>query len=196
METLESRRRGPFIVMAAIFIAVCLTVIALPDSLVASLERNRPLTDIQAGWAYRLLVLFAVAQIVYTGGSVFRIERVAEARERDPRMARMPKADVISSLSRNAAALVVFTLIYGSASIVLTGQRGGFWLFPLLALGQAGWYYREIGQIAAWKTFQPEHVEADPDGGRWRREPDDYCPPLARGLVAVSSHDPTTDTTR
>lgn len=195
METLEARRRGPFIVMAAIFIAVCLSVITLPDSLIASLERNRPLTDVQAGWAYRLLALFALSQIVYTGGVVFRIERVAEARARDPYLARMPKAGVISSLSRNAAALVVFTLIYGLASVALTGQRGGFWLFPLLAVGQAGWYYREIGQIAVWNAFQPDHVESDPDGGRWRREPDDYCPPLARGLTAVPAAGSTTNAT-
>ena len=157
-------------------------MIALPDSLLVQIERNRPLNDAQAGWAYRLLVLFAAAQVVYAGGWVFRIERVAEARERDFRIADMPKSRVVASLARNAAALTVFTLVYGVASVAITGQRGGFWLFPLLAVAQGAWSYREIGQIGAWDAFQPAPGRRDPDLGKWQREPPDYCPPIARAL--------------
>ena len=191
VEELSARRRTPFAFGASVFIAICVAVIALPDSFLVQIERYRPLNDAQAGWAYRLLALFAAAQVVYAGGWIFRIERVAEARERDRRLAQMPKPDVISSLARTAAALTVFTLIYGIASIALTGLRGGFWLFPLLAVAQGAWYYREIGQIATWDSFQPERSERDPDLGRWQREPPDYCPPIARALKPIA---PTTAT--
>lgn len=183
MEDLARRRRGPFVVAATVAALIVVIVIGLPDSLLVQIENGRPLTDAQAGWAYRFLVFFALVQVVYTGGAVFRIERVAEAREKDPRLARLPKEGVISSLARNGAALVLFTIVYGVASIAITGQRGGFWLFPLLALAQAAWYYREIGQIAAWKAFQPDHVEMDADRGRWRATPPDHCPAITRGLL-------------
>lgn len=185
MDDLATRRRGPFIVTAALMLTVCGVLIAIPDSLIAQLERNRPFTDAQAGWAYRLLVFFAAAQLIYAGYSIFRIERVAEARERDPKFAALSKPGVISSLSRNAAALVVFTVAYGIASVVITGQRGGFWLFPLLAVAQAGWYYREIGQIASWKALQPDEDPRRPAGGVWQQTPPGYCPPITRGLKAL-----------
>ena len=183
MEELARRRRGPFIVAAAFGAAIIIAVIALPDSFLVAIQNGRPLTDTQAGWAYRLLVFFTLVQVVYTGGSVFRIEKVAAAREKDARLAALPKERVIASLARNGAALVLFTFIYGVASIAITGQRGGFWLFPLIALAQGAWYYREIGQIAAWKAFQPEHVRDDPDLGRWRSVPPNHCPAITRGLI-------------
>ena len=186
MEELANLRRGPFSIVAALFVSICIIVIAIPDSVLAQIERNRPLTDMQAGWAYRLLAFFAISQIVYTGMSVFRIDRLEKLREADPDLAKLPKAKVISSLARNAAALVFFTLVYGLASIGLTGQRGGFWLFPALAVAQGAWYYREIGQIASWKAFQPEPV-SDTDKGPWNAVPADYCPPLARGLTPVEA---------
>lgn len=187
MEELANRRRGPFIVVAALFASICVVVIAIPDSVLAQIERNRPLTEGQAGWAYRLLAFFAIGQIVYTGMSVFRIDRLEKLRERDVRFAKLPKPKVISSLARNAAALVSFTLVYGLASIGLTGQRGGFWLFPVLAVAQGAWYYREIGEIATWKAFQPEPVIDDPDKGAWSGAGADYCPPLTRGLTALEA---------
>lgn len=193
MEDIARRRRVPFAVAAAIAFVVIVTVIAIPDSLLVQIERGRPLTDAQAGWAYRLLAFFAVLQIIYTGGSVFRIERVAEAREKDQSLARLPKEKVISSLARNASALVVFTLIYGLASIAITGQRGGFWLFPVLAIAQGAWYYREIGEIAAWRSFQPDHVDDDPDRGRWRTVGPDHCPAIARALIGSGAAVPPGD---
>lgn len=191
VEELANRRRGPFIVVAALFVAICVVVIAIPDSVLALIERNRPLTDVQAGWAYRLLAFFAIGQIVYTGMSVFRIDRLEKLRERDERFAKLPKPKVISSLARNAAALVSFTLVYGLASIGLTGQRGGFWLFPMLAVAQGAWYYREIGQIASWKAFQREPAADEGDKGAWSGADADYCPPLTRGLTPLET--PPTD---
>ncbi|HWC13780.1 MAG TPA: hypothetical protein VG929_04210 [Actinomycetota bacterium] len=190
MEDLAQRRRGPFIVAAAFAAAIIIAVIALPDPFIRQIERNRPLSNAQAGGAYRLLVLFALIQVVYTGGSVFRVQRLADAREKDPSLARLPKDRVVSSLARNAAALVLFTFIYGIASIAITGQRGGFWLFPVLAVAQGAWYYREIGEVAAWKAHQADHVEHDPDQGRWRTTPPDHCPGITRGLISSGAHNP------
>jgi hypothetical protein len=184
------RRRGPFIVLGVAFIIVCVAVLALPDPFLRNLERNGPLDNAQAGWAYRLLAFFAVAQLAYAGWSVFRIERLEEARARDARLAAMSKADLVSSLAQTAAALVFFTIVYGLASIAVTGQRGGFWLFPVLAVAQSGWYYREIGQIAAWDALQ---VGGDRDRPEpWHREPPDYTPPIARGLIPVEPAPPRT----
>lgn len=182
MEELLNRRRGPFTVVAALFVAICIVVIAIPDSVLALLANNRPLTLAQAGWAYRILAFFAIGQVVYTGMSVFRIERLDALREKDDRFARLSKPAVISSLSRNAAALVFFTLVYGIASLILTAQRGGFWLFPALAVAQGAWYYREIGQVARWKAFQPETSGDASMSTAWSAGGRDYCPPLARGL--------------
>lgn len=178
--------------VAALFFAICVVVIAIPDPVLAQLEDRRPLTDAQAGWAYRLLAFFAIGQIVYTGMVVFRIERIQHLRETDERFARLPKPDVISSLARNAAALVFFTLVYGVAALLLTAQRGGFWLFPLLAVAQAAWYYREIGQVAQWKAFQPEVAAGEGDTG-WSTGGPDYCPPIARGLKPLESPVAVTD---
>lgn len=176
------RRRGPFLVLLVFGIVVCIAVIQIPDTFLARVARNRPLSDAQAGWAYRLIAIAAIVQILYGGFAIFRIERVQAARERDQRFAQMPHERVVSSLSRNAAGMVVLTLIYGLATIAVSGLRGGFWLFPLLALAQAAWYYRELGQIARWKAFQPAPVEESRERGRWTPHDSDYVPPLTRGL--------------
>lgn len=184
MEDLAKRRQGPFIILAALFIAICIVVIAIPDPVLAQLRNNRPLTDRQAGWAYRLLAFFALGQIVYTGMAVFRIDRIHRLRTTDLGFAKLSKPAVVSSLSRTAAALVSFTLVYGIASLLLTAQRGGFWLFPLLAVAQGAWYYREIGQIAQWKALQADDTSGAPDAG-WSSGGADYCPPIARGLTPL-----------
>lgn len=182
VEDLAARRRGPFIVAAGLILVICGAVISIPDSFLSQLEGDGPFTAVQAGWAYRLLAFFAIGQLVYAGYSIFRIERVSEARERDPRFAALSKPDVISSLARNAAALVVFTIVYGIASILITGQRGGFWLFPTLAIAQGAWYYREIGQIASWTALKSDPDRTTAQHGAWPRDPPDYCPPIARAL--------------
>lgn len=187
MDQVVVRRRRPFLVAAVLIVVVCGVVIGLPDSFLTQLERNRPFTDSQAGWAYRLLAFFAAAQLIYAGYSIFSIERVSQAREQDPRFAALTKPQVIASLARNAAALVIFTLVYGVASVLITGLRGGFWLFPLLAVAQAAWYYREIGQIASWSTHQPDTDSSRAQRGVWQREGPDYCPPIARGLKVIET---------
>jgi hypothetical protein len=186
MEGLLERRRGPFVAVLLAGIVICVAVVYIPDSFLAQIERNRPFTDAQVGWAYRLIAIAAVVQIVYGGFSVFRVERVQAARERDPRVAEMGHPQVISSLSRNAAGMVGLTLIYGLATMAVSGLRGGFWLFPLLALAQGGWYYREIGEIARWKAFQPEPAQQERSIEPWQTYLIDHVPVLARGLKTRS----------
>jgi hypothetical protein len=85
--------------------------------------------------------------------------------------------------------MVFLTFVYGLAAFLVTGQRGGYWLFAVLFIAQAAWYYRQVGDIGRWLGFQPE-VVAQPSSAVWVREPGDYCPPLARSLTPVteSSH--------
>lgn len=174
--------------LAAAVVIVCLAVIRLPDSLLTQLQRSNSFSSAQAGWAYRLLALAALGQAAYGGFVVLRAERLKKERDADPKLRTMDLDGVVRSLSRNAATMAGLTLLYGVASIWVTGQRGGFWLFPLIAVVQAAWYYRQVGQLASWLAFQPAPV----DHARrsvWRREPRDYCPPLARGLAFVQSRD-------
>ena len=161
---------------------VSVALIRLPESFVNSLERGRPLTTPQAGWAYRLLAFAAIAQALYGGFVILRVDHVKRARDRDPKIAAMTHDRVIASLSRNAAGMVLLTLIYGVASFAVTGQRGGYWLFPVICLAQGAWYFREVGRVARWLTFQPE-VRSGVVPTVWEREPPDYCPPLARALA-------------
>ena len=166
---------------------VCVAMARLPDSLVTSIERERTLSITAAGWAYRLLAFVAVAQALYGGFVVFRIEHVKRSRAKDPKAAAMTRARVITSLSRNAAGMVLLTLIYGLAAFGVTGERGGFWLFPFLCLVQGAWYFREIGAVARWLGFQPDtEIEVIPEAV-WKREPADYSPPIARILTPIAT---------
>lgn len=182
VERLYQRRRPPFIVASSILVIVSLAMARLPESLVAQLGRNAPLNGSASGWAYRLLAFIAVAQVAYGGFAVFRIDRVEKARAGDPKVAAMPHEDVIGSLSRNAAGMVLLTLLYGLASFWVTGQRGGFWLFPLLCVAQGAWYLREAGIIARWMTFQPPAGCDEVPEAVWQREPPGYSPPIARAM--------------
>ena len=192
VEDLANRRRGPFLVLATLFLAVCIVVIAIPEPVLVQLRNNRPLTAEQAGWAYRLLAFFAIGQVIYTGMAVFRIDRVSRLRSIDERFARLSKPALVTSMARNAAVLVFFTLVYGIAALILTGQRGGFWLFPVVAFGQGAWYYREIGQVAQWKALQPEDAPWGIDTV-WSTGGADYCPPIARGLTPLTGAAKTPD---
>ncbi|MDQ3957009.1 MAG: hypothetical protein M3273_01670 [Actinomycetota bacterium] len=183
MDELIQRRRPPFIAFGAAGVVACVVVAALPESLVVQMERNRALNSGQAGWAYRLLVLFALAAAAYGGFRAITIDAVKRSRERDPRTASLPAERVIGSVAQNAAALPLLTIVYGIASLIFTGQRGGFWLFPLIALAQGAWHYRSVGEIARWMAYQPEPEAEEEVSTEWKREPPDYCPPLARGLV-------------
>lgn len=161
---------------------VCIAMARLPDSLVELLDRKSPFSSAQLGWAYRLLVAAAVGQAIYGGFVLLRPDHVQRSRAKDPRLARMSRAKLTGILARTAASMVLFTLIYGIAAFLMGGQRGGFWLFPLIALAQGAWYYRQVGQVAKWMGFQPEAAEHRPGRGAFQREPADYCPPLVRGL--------------
>lgn len=168
--------------MAAILLVVCVAVVRLPDSFLEMLERTTPFTSAQAGWAYRLLALAAVAQALYGGFALLRPARVQRARASEPKLAQMSRAKLTSVVARTAASMVAFTLAYGIAALAVSGQRGGFWLFPVIAVAQGAWYYREVGQVATWLRFQDEPAGHDRSRGVWTREPPDYCPPIARGL--------------
>lgn len=183
MEELLARRRWPFIAFGAVGVVACVVVVALPDSLLSQIERNRPLDSGQAGWAYRLLVLFALVAAAFTMFRAFTVDSVKRSQERSPKTKAMPATRVIDSVSQNAAAVPLLTIVYGVASVIFTGQRGGFWLFPLIALGQGAWHYRSVGEIARWLSFQPEPEPEEEISTEWKQPPPDYCPPLARGLV-------------
>ena len=172
---------SPFIALGAVMLIVFVAVARLPEAFVSQLENGSPLSSAQAGWAFRLMAIAAVAQAAYGGFSLLRVDRVRESWVSDPKMTEMTRAEVAALVSRNAAILVVLTLVYGLALLGLTGERGSFWLFALLAVLQAAWYFRQTHQITEYLARQPEK-EKEKKGGRWQREPDDYCPPLARPL--------------
>lgn len=185
VEKLYERRRPAFILAAGVIAIVSVVIARLPESLVNTLERNRFLDTSSAGWAYRLLAFFAIVQALYGGFFVLRVDHVKKARAEDQKAAAMTRAQVVTSLSRNAAGMLFLTLFYGLATFGITGQRGGFWLFPFLCLLQGLWYFREIGAVARWLGFQPDTaVEVIPEAV-WKREPADYTPPIARSLSAI-----------
>ncbi|MBW3595509.1 MAG: hypothetical protein KY391_08010 [Actinobacteria bacterium] len=182
---LYERRRPSFLVTAAVITILSVAIARLPDSFVNTLERNRFLDNSSAGWAYRLLALFAIVQGLYGGFYVLRIDHVKRSRVEDPKVAAMTRMQVITSLSRNAAGMIALTFIYGLAAFGVTGERGGFWLFPFLCLLQGAWYFREIGAVARWLGFQPDTaIEVVPEAV-WKREPPDYSPPIARSLSVI-----------
>jgi hypothetical protein len=171
----------PFIYLGAVMLIVFLAVARLPELFVAQMERNSPLSFAQAGWAFRLLALAAVAQAAYGGFSILQVDKVRESWDTDPKMASMSRDQVAGLVSRNATIMVGLTLVYGLALFFLTGERGSFWLFALLAVLQAAWYFRQTRKVTEYLAVQQEPV-TDKAGGRWVREPDDYCPPLARSF--------------
>ena len=174
-------------VVAVLIAVVCIAVVRLPDTFLALLDRNTPFSTAQTGWAYRLLAFAAVAQGLYGGFVLLRSDHVEQARKKDPRLAARPHAQLVGVAARTAASMTFFTLLYGLAAFGVSGQRGGFWLFPVLALAQGAWYYRQVGQIGTWMGFQPEPGSDAPARGLWKREPPDYCPPVARALRPASS---------
>lgn len=189
MKDITQRRWPPFAFVLAVLMVLSVAVARLPESLVEQLQRNSPLTGTEAGWAYRLLAAVAVAQVLYGGFRVLRVERVRKAQESNAKVARMSRPRLLGSIARNAAGMIFLTFVYGLAAFLVTGQRGGYWLFAVLFLAQAAWYYRQVGDIGRWLGFQPE-VVAQPSSAVWIREPDDYCPPLARSLTPVTESPP------
>lgn len=185
VQELRERRWGPFVAAASIVAIISVAMARLPDSLVNTIERNRFLDTSSAGWAYRLLAFFAIVQGLYGGFFVLRIDHVKKSRTEDPKVAAMTRAQVVRALSRNSAGMVLLTLFYGLAAFGVTGELGGFWLFPFLCLLQGAWYFREIGTVIEWLGFQPDTaLETTPDAV-WEREPPDYTPPIARILTPI-----------
>ena len=185
VQELYERRRPPFIFVAAVVAIISVALFRLPESLINTIERNRFLELTAAGWAYRLLAFFAIAQALFGGFYVFRIDHVKKSRAEDPKVAAMTRTRVMTSLSRNAAGMIFLTCIYGLASFGVTGQRAGYWLFLFLCVAQGLWYFRELGTVARWLGFQPDTgLEIVPDAV-WKREPPDYSPPIARTLTPL-----------
>jgi hypothetical protein len=181
----KERRNIAFAYATAVWLIVCLAMARLPETFVERLRRNRPLDATQSGWVYRLLVIVAIAQALYVGFVLLRPERVQKARESDPKLARMSRAEVVASTARNAAGISLLTLVYGISAFAITGERGGFWLFALVTGAQLAWYFRQVGEISRWISFQPEFVaERSPAEGETRalEGPHSYIPPLARGV--------------
>lgn len=190
MTELESRRRVPFAFTAALVGIITLAIFRLPEPFVAQIQNSGFLSLSARGWAFRLLAFFALIQALYMGYSVLRTERVKSAREREPRIARMTRPKVMSSLVRSAVGALILTVIYGIAAFAATGFRAGFWLFAGIAVAQGLWYYRQLGVIARWLGFQPESTSDERASGAWVAAPLDYCPPIARALTPVEVHSP------
>lgn len=184
-----ARRARPFAIVAVLTLVICIAVIRLPDTFLALLDRTSPFSTAQKGWAYRLLAFAAVGQALYGGFKLLRPDHVEQARRKDPKLAATPRTKLVGIVARTAASMIFMTLIYGLAAFGISGQRGGFWLFPALAVAQGAWYYRQVGQIGRWMGFQPEAGHDEPARGLWQREPADYCPPLARGLRPLARTD-------
>ncbi len=180
-----SSRSKPFLLAAALLVIVCIAVLQLPDIGLVQFERRRELSSAQAGWAYRLLVLAALLQIFFGGWRVLRVERVAEELEDGRSVDRLDDERVVGRLARTSAVMVILTVAYGVAALVLTAERGGFWLFALLAVAQGAWYYREVGVIARWVQGRGE--TGRPRAPTWTGAPQDYVPPIARALIPDSS---------
>ena len=189
VETRLERRWTPFFVVGSILAIAYLAMARLPESYVAQLARSRPLESVQADWAYRLLALAAVAQILYGGFVLLQTERIRGVLTGEGRMAGLTRERVLILVVRNAATMICLTFIYGVAAFVITGQRGGFWLFAVLTLFQGAWYVRQVNEIAKYLDFQPEPEPVRTDH-TWKKPPADYSPPIARGLSPQPTSQP------
>ncbi|MDQ3986882.1 MAG: hypothetical protein M3280_10365 [Actinomycetota bacterium] len=189
MESHVPRRYTSLWISGIILLIAFIAIARLPESLVAQMARNRPFfeTGRQADWSYRLLVFAALAQAVYGGFVILQIDRVRRAMASDATIAGRSRARVLAVVARTAAGMVLFTLVYGLTALWFTGQRGGFWLFALIAAAQLAWYLRQVNVIASYLDFQPEPKIDDRPPARWSPAPDDYVPPIARALVSDRS---------
>lgn len=192
MEEAIKARRIPFAISCAVMGIVTLALMRLPESLVSQLRRNRPLSSTQAGWAYRLMALAAVAQALYVGFMVMRPEKVRSARENDEGLARLSRKEIVATVARNAALIPLLTIVFGLAAFALTGERGGYWLFFVVCIAQLAWYFRSSGEIGRFMSFQPEFGEgAVKDTTEMAAGASDphYVPPLARGVDTSDGQD-------
>jgi hypothetical protein len=184
MDDLLRRRRPAFVLVAVIALILGIAIFRLPDSLLTNIENASPLTVSQRLWLIRFLGFFAFAQALYVGLSVLRVETVRQARLEE-RYATMPFDQLVGALARNSAFAIWLTILYGLVGLGLTGHRGSIWLFIVIALLQMAWYYRQTGEIAGWLALQMPPDAVSRPSGVWEREPDDYSPPLLRGMKPI-----------
>jgi hypothetical protein len=184
MDDLLRRRRPPFIIVAVVALVLAVAILRLPESLLVQLENSSPLSVSQRIWLIRLLGIFAFLQALYVGLSVLRVETVRQARM-DERYAAMPFDRLVGALARNSGFAIWLTIFYGLVGLALTGNRGAFWLFVAISVLQMGWYYRQTGEIARWLALQTQPDALVAPLSIWEREPDDYTPPLLRGMKPV-----------
>lgn len=185
MKAQVTRPWQPFALAIGLLVVVEIAVFQLPETLLEQIERNGPFTSAQAAWALRLLAFAATVQALFVGFRVLSVDRVAHALENEPKLGEMSKSQIAASLARAGAGVAMLTLVYGLSVLFIGGQRGDFWLFVTIAVAQLTWYFHQTGVITQWLEFQPEptpHRIRDV----WRKEPPDYCPPLARGLAGTS----------
>lgn len=160
---------------------VSVALFRLPESLVAQMARNRWLSESQARWAFRLMLGAALGQVAFVGFVLLRLERVEQRLSTHTRALEIPAGWLVGSLARSAAGMSLLTVLYGLAAFAVTGERGGYWAFVALTIAQLAWHFRQVGEVAAWLRFK-EHPAPAHAAGAWHKEPDDYCPPLARGF--------------
>ena len=149
MERIAAARRGVFVVVAALALIFAIAVFRLPEEFVADLKRDRPLDLAASGWLYRLLALVAAAQAAYIGLSLLRPQRLHDDRLQDSKLATLTAEAATRSVARNAAGMAALTLLYGLGALILTGERGGMWLFLSIFAAQLAWNYRQTGQAGA-----------------------------------------------
>ena len=188
MKTIK-RNWTPFFIVLAILAIAYIAMARLPESYVAQLARSRPMERSQSDWAYRLLAVAATAQAIYGGFVLLQTERIRQVLAGEGRMAGLSRQRILTLVMRNAATMIGLTFVYGVSAFVITGQRGGFWLFALLSVLQAAWYLRQVNEISKFLDYQPE-PQPDETPGEWKKAPPDYSPPLARGLLPSASRPP------
>ena len=186
---MESKgRSGPFVAVGAVVGILSLALFRLPESFVNQIENDRPLSGPQSDWAYRLLFLAALGQVLYGGFVALHPERLEKTRKEDPKTRSLSRERLLTSVARTASGMVALTLVYGLAAFAITRQRGGYWLFLALIGAQLAWYLRQVGVVGRWLAFQsdePDPPENGEDAG-WHGAPPDYVPPVARGLDSPS----------
>lgn len=175
------RRNPPFAIAVGIALVLTLAFFRLPDTLITQIEHNTIASGTKGDWIYRLLAVVALLQAVYAG-TILRPERVKRFLPQDEPSPRYVRERVFAGSSRSAAFAVLLTLVYGFAAFFITGGRASMWLFVVMTAAQAAWYYRQLGRLATWLEIQPGPPPKPPSWASWRPEPEDYAPPIVRGL--------------
>jgi hypothetical protein len=175
------RRNPPFAVAVAVALILTIAFFRLPETLIIQIEHRAIATGPNADWIYRLLALVALLQAVYAG-TILRPERVKRFLPSEEPSTREVRERLFASASRSASFAVLLTLVYGFAAFFITGGRASMWLFVAMTAFQTAWYYRQLGRLATWLELQPGPPPRPPSWAGWKPEPEDYTPPMVRGL--------------